>query len=189
MDDLTTYALLAASFFFVALSIGLLVRYRQVSQKINLSTDLGHDLWQALEQRLTKQDERILDMMGRVEVLQSRSMAASPGRVPPPVPSAPSPAPPATPSREKPSDVVMLRPVAQRSRSRSSLDETEIEAIKLLGQRPMSTIEIKEALERSREHTARLMKGLFDRGLVIRNDSKKPFVYQLTEDGRRYLSP
>ncbi len=76
MDDLTTYALLATSFFFVALSFGLLVRYRQVSQRITASTDMGRDLWQTLEQRLKKQDERILDMMGRMEVIQSRNMAA-----------------------------------------------------------------------------------------------------------------
>jgi CRP-like cAMP-binding protein len=187
MDDLTTYALLATSFFFVALSVGLLVRYREVSQKINASTDLGHDLWQALQQRLAKQDERVLDMMGRVEVLQSRSMADPPARVPPPVPSTPPPAPATASSEEKPSDVTKLRAVASMSESRGSLDETEIEAIKLLGQGPMSTIQIKEALERSREHTARLMKGLFDRGLVVRDDSTKPFVYQLTDEGRRHL--
>ena len=61
MDDLTTYALLATSFFFVAIAFGLLVRYRQASQRINASTDLGRDLWSSFELRLMKQHELLLD--------------------------------------------------------------------------------------------------------------------------------
>jgi len=45
-----------------------------------------------------------------------------------------------------------------------------------------------DVLKKSREHTARTMKGLFERGLVARNDSTKPFVYQLTEEGKHYVS-
>ena len=40
---------------------------------------------------------------------------------------------------------------------------------------------------RSREHAARLMKELYEKGLVSRNNSSKPFVYQLTEEGKRRL--
>jgi hypothetical protein len=72
MDDLSTYALLVSSATFVFLSFALLFRYRQISKQITASNDLGKDLWAALEGRLTKQDERILDVMGRVEVIQSR---------------------------------------------------------------------------------------------------------------------
>jgi predicted transcriptional regulator len=46
-----------------------------------------------------------------------------------------------------------------------------------------------ETVKRWREHTARMMESLFDKGLVTRDDSEKPFVYQLTEQGERYLSP
>ena len=74
MDDLVTYALLTASAVFVVLSVVLLARYRQVSQRISASSDLGRDLWEALEARLKKQDERILDVMARMEVIQSRAV-------------------------------------------------------------------------------------------------------------------
>ncbi len=188
MDDYVTIVLLMSSAFFVALSFGLLLRYRQVSQKISASSDLGKDLWQALEQRMKKQDERILDMMGKFEVVQSRSMV-TPVIFAPVSPAHPQPVQQAvTPTAEKQSDVAELRRVAPQSKSQPVLDVTQKAAINLLNERPRSTIEIKEALRRSREHTARLMKNLFDRGLVIRDDSKKPFVYQLTDAGRRYLS-
>ena len=177
IDDYATVAAVVSSAFFVVVAFGLLFRYRQVSQKINASSDLGRDLWGALDQRLRKQDERILDMMGRVEVLQSRVVAGT--VIAPAAPAAVAP-PTTTEATRRPAEVV--------DRRRPGLDETQKAAIRLLSEMARSTVEIKAALGRSREHTARLMKGLFDRGLVIRDDSKKPFVYQLTEAGRRYLS-
>lgn len=203
MDDLTTYALLATSFFFVALSFGLLVRYRQISEKINASADLGHDLWQSLEQRLKKQDERILDMMGRLEVIQSRVLAAttnapSAQATPPPTQTMSSPV---VVPETKSEIAAEANPVAQQFESQESqapirpsgietkLDETQLAALNLLSESPKDTRQLTDSLHLSREHTARVMKGLFERGLVKRDDSSKPFVYQLTDQGKRYLPP
>ena len=199
LDDSVTLALLAAAAFFVALSFGLLLRYRQVSQRMAASSDLGHDLWDALERRMKKQDERILDMMGRLDVVQSRVIAVATQA--PPVVVQPVTPPPttSTPSEEKPRDVkewvaVMQQPESQEE-SRTSqespremrLDETQMTAIRLLGDSPKNTRQLTDALKKSREHTARIMKELFEANLVSRNDSTKPFVYQLTDEGRRHL--
>jgi len=199
LDDAVTVTLLATAAFFVALSFGLLIRYRQASQKISSSSDLGRDLWTALEQRMKKQDERILDMMGRLEVVQSRVMTVTAAAVPATL----SPLPPLTPSpapkQAKPSGAtepiravqhLESQPESQTSQPPSegvALDETELAAIRLLGESPKNTRQLTDALAKSREHTARVMKGLFVRGLVSRNDSTKPFVYQLTEAGRRFV--
>ncbi len=207
MDDLTTYALLATSFFFVAISFGLLVRYRQVSQRVSSSTDMGRDLWSSLEQRLRKQDERILDMMGRLEVVQSRVLA--PPVIQTPAPPAPLPPPPtpAAPLQEKPSDVTKPEPTTQQpellasqpesqesqAKPQLELDKTQQMALGLLSSGPVATPDILKGLTgrggpKSREHVARLMKELFELGLVRRNDTSKPFVYQLTDEGRRLLN-
>ena len=212
MDDLTTYAFLATSFFFVAVALGLLVRYRQASQRLNASTDLGRDLWWSLEQRLKKQDERILDVMGRMEVIQSRVLAGEIGQPTAPA-TAPQPplavadtTPPVVGPRAEP---VMGTPEVQQPESQQShgsqesqvqtpavlpvleskLDETQLAAIRLLADAPKNTRELTDALKKSREHTARIMKDLFVLGLVSRNDSSKPFVYQLTDAGRKALPP
>ena len=203
MDDITTYALLTASFFFVALAFALLVRYRQVSQKINTSTDLGHDLWSSLEQRLKKQDERILDVMGRLEVIQARVMTAAAAQPPPTLAPLPVVTPPAAPQKEEPTVAPAPSPPAQQPESQTSqpsqppqtsveqpegeleLDETQLAALKLLSDAPKDTRQLTDALQKSREHTARIMKELFGMGLVSRNDSSKPFVYQLTDEGKR----
>jgi len=174
-----TFVAFASSAFFVALSFGLLLKYKQVSQKVNASNDLGRDLWEALEQRLKKQDEHILDMMGRFEVIQSRVSEKSTVPVPQ-MAFAPMPI-------GKTVSAMDVRNMTQ-PRSRIVLDETELSVIKLLSVEPKSSVEIKELIGRTREHAARLMKVLFDLGLVTRDASKKPFVYQLTETGRRYLS-
>jgi len=208
-DDLVTLALLASACFFVALSVGLLVRYRRVSQMINASSDTGRDLWTALEQRMKKQDERIIDMMGRLEVVQSRIMTAAVAEVPPQTP-------PPGPTREKPTQsedktnaVMSPAPETQRPQPATSqpesqigslesrelpsppalgaLDETQLAVIRLLAEGQKNTRQLTDALRKSREHTARLMKGLFELGLVQRNNATKPFVYQLTDEGRRYL--
>ncbi len=60
--------------------------------------------------------------------------------------------------------------------------------LRLLVNRPRTSVEIKSLIRKSREHSARLMKDLYERRLVSRDDREKPFVYSLTEEGRRYLS-
>ncbi len=207
MDDVTTYALLTASFFFVALAVALLARYRQVSRRINASTDLGHDLWSSLEQRLRKQDERILDVMGRLEVVQARVMAGAAAQAPSAFTLLPvvTTRPPAAEEISRP--VTEPNPMTQQPESQGSqqlqapalppeapreLDKTEKLALSLLSGGPLATPDILKGLinrggPRSREHAARLMKELFEKGLVSRNNSSKPFVYQLTEDGKRRL--
>jgi hypothetical protein len=200
LDDAVTLALLTTAAFFVALSIGLLLRYRQVSQRINASSDLGHDLWSALEQRMKKQDERILDMYGRLEVVQSRVLAVTAPHEPAAVPPMPTLTPPPALQQEKPEPVteqtipaqqpepVIPSQISQPLQTDYQLDETQLAAVKLLAESPKNTRQITDALKKSREHTARIMKELFEWGLVRRNDTTKPFVYQLTDQGKHYLT-
>jgi len=201
VDDLVTAVLLASAAFFVALGFGLLFRYRRLSQKITASSDLGHDLWSALEQRMKKQDERILDVMGRLEVIQSRVLALPSPQTsasPPPVPTATAPPPS---QQGVVSDVISASPTMQQPESQEEsqvsqaaslqvrLDETQLKVVSLLSESPKNTRQLTDAIGMSREHTARLMKALFVVGVVTRNDATKPFVYQLTDQGRRYLPP
>jgi DNA-binding MarR family transcriptional regulator len=199
VDDLVTVVLLAAMGFFVALAAGLLVRYRQASQKITASSDLGHDLWRALEQRMKKQDERILDVMARLEVVQSRVLAAAAAQAPISPPPAPFPGPRPQPPPEAVTGVMPLSPAGRLAESQpeshasrvsvpeARLDETQLRVVGLLAESPKNTRQLTDAMGMSREHTARLMKELFEAGIVSRNDTTKPFVYQLTDGGRRYL--
>jgi hypothetical protein len=59
--------------------------------------------------------------------------------------------------------------------------------LKLLNERSMTSREVQHAIGRSREHTSRLMKRLYEYRFVIRNTKSKPFKYALTESGRLRL--
>jgi predicted transcriptional regulator len=59
--------------------------------------------------------------------------------------------------------------------------------LRVLSERPMNTIEIQSKISRTREHTSRFMKRLFLKGLVSREMNTKPFVYTLTDEGRKQL--
>jgi len=52
----------------------------------------------------------------------------------------------------------------------------------------MTSRDIQVTIGRSREHTSRLMKRLYEEGLVERNIKKKPFTYKITDKGKAKVS-
>ncbi len=59
--------------------------------------------------------------------------------------------------------------------------------LKMLAERPRTSREVQQAVGRTREHTARLMKKLTGSQFVARDTSAKPFRYNLTDLGRERL--
>lgn len=54
----------------------------------------------------------------------------------------------------------------------------------LITDRPMTSRDIQTMLKKSREHTSRLMRGLYIDGYVRRDTGSKPYTYSITEKGR-----
>ena len=54
----------------------------------------------------------------------------------------------------------------------------------LITNKAMTSRDIQITLKRSREHTSRLMKKLFEDGYVQRNIETKPYTYSITEKGK-----
>jgi len=54
----------------------------------------------------------------------------------------------------------------------------------LITNKAMTSRDIQITTKRSREHTSRLMKKLFESGLVQRNTETKPYMYSITEKGK-----
>ena len=52
----------------------------------------------------------------------------------------------------------------------------------------MTSRDIQITLKKSREHTSRLMKKLFESGLVQRNTKTKPYTYSITEKGKTKIN-
>ncbi|GBC69319.1 hypothetical protein HRbin01_01017 [archaeon HR01] len=67
------------------------------------------------------------------------------------------------------------------------LTPTAIAALKLINERgSVTSSDVTNALKMSREHVARLLKNLYEAGLVARDG--KPFRYSLTEKSRRIVA-
>ena len=57
----------------------------------------------------------------------------------------------------------------------------------LLREKPMTTTQIQERIRKTREHTSRIMNGLYHSGFVMRDTSSKPFKYSITDTGLLHL--
>jgi DNA-binding MarR family transcriptional regulator len=68
--------------------------------------------------------------------------------------------------------------------NQSGLQNSTIHVLKLLIERPRTSREIQHAIGRTREHTSRLMKKLYELNLVKREDNSRPFIYSVTDAGR-----
>lgn len=123
--------------------------------------------------RLGEVDQRIRDVTTSQETLttrlttfeeQTKQLAASP-----------------MPSVET---VIPLR----RDKALAPLTETGLAALEMLAaEGPKTAPEIKERIKLSREHTARLMKKLYEEGYLERDPSKIPFKYSVKKEMEKLL--
>jgi small-conductance mechanosensitive channel len=84
---------------------------------------------------------------------------------------------------------VVLPPVPiKREKALAALTETEIAVLEMLSQEGAKTApEIKERVHLSREHTARLMKKLYEEGYLEREAGKIPFRYSIKKEMEAFL--
>jgi hypothetical protein len=59
--------------------------------------------------------------------------------------------------------------------------------LKLITSKAMTSRDIQITLKRSREHTSRLMKKLFEDGYVKRDTESKPYTYSISEKGKEKI--
>ncbi len=76
----------------------------------------------------------------------------------------------------------ILAPTGDLGTLPSITTPTELQVLTLLANEgPKSAPEIGRVVGRSREHTARLMKKLFEEGYILRDQNRIPFRYSLVE--------
>ena len=52
---------------------------------------------------------------------------------------------------------------------------------------PLTSREIQRRVNKSREHTSRLLKKLYSENIVMRDGTSRPFKYKITNEGRKLL--
>ena len=76
----------------------------------------------------------------------------------------------------------------KREKALAPLTETEVSVLEMLtSEGPKTAPEIKERVKLSREHTARLMKKLYEDGYLERDSSKIPFKYSVKKEMEKLL--
>jgi DNA-binding MarR family transcriptional regulator len=76
----------------------------------------------------------------------------------------------------------------KRDKALASLTETEVAVLEMLSSEgPKTAPEIKERVDLSREHTARLMKKLYEGGYLEREIGKIPFKYSIKKEMEKFL--
>jgi len=67
-----------------------------------------------------------------------------------------------------------------------SSDITE-QVLRLITTKPMTSRDIQNTLKKSREHSSRFLKKLFEDGYVNRDTKSKPYTYSITKKGKEKL--
>jgi chromosome segregation ATPase len=76
----------------------------------------------------------------------------------------------------------------KREKAMAQLTDTEVAVLELLvSEGPKTAPEIKERIKLSREHTARLMKKLYEQGYLERETGKIPFKYSVKKEMEKLL--
>ena len=76
----------------------------------------------------------------------------------------------------------------RRERALAPLTETELSVLEILALKgPKTAPEIKDRIKLSREHTARLMKKVYEEGYVERDTGKIPFKYRIKKEMEKLL--
>ena len=76
----------------------------------------------------------------------------------------------------------------KREKAFAPLTETELSVLEILTvEGPKTAPEIKERIKLSREHTARLMKKLYEEGYLERDTNKIPFKYRVKKEMAKLL--
>ena len=81
-------------------------------------------------------------------------------------------------------EVIVEKPVSVPNISGIEYVSPTDYVLRLITNKAMTSRDIQITIKRSREHTSRLMKKLFESGLVQRNTETKPYTYSITEKGK-----
>jgi DNA-binding transcriptional ArsR family regulator len=76
-------------------------------------------------------------------------------------------------------NVKHIQPMNKVRSVKTSTNDLIKEILNLLADGPKTSREIERAIGKSREHTARLMKRLYDMGYIKRDESMRPYKYTL----------
>ena len=84
-------------------------------------------------------------------------------------------------------DVIITRGKQDDIKDGEGLRLNTVNSILTILDVPLTSREIQKKINKSREHTSRLLKKLFSENIVMRDESTRPYKYEITDEGRKLL--
>lgn len=75
----------------------------------------------------------------------------------------------------------------RKDQEKDELRLSTVDSILNMLEVPLTSREIQRRVNKSREHTSRLLKKLYSENIVMRDGSSRPFKYKITNEGRKLL--
>jgi predicted transcriptional regulator len=75
----------------------------------------------------------------------------------------------------------------RKDKEKDELRLSTVDSILKMLDVPLTSREIQRRINKSREHTSRLLKKLYSENIVMRDGSSRPFKYKITNEGRKLL--
>lgn len=165
-------------------------RVRLVAHKVEFLSVKGHDVTDVTEQ-LKKYETRLSDITSKVERALAFKEQILPQieRLNKKVDKVVETQKDMAEQISKPQEVKIegVIPI-RREKALAQLTATELRVLEILTHEGQKTApEIKNKIGLTREHTARLMKKLYEKGYVERDETKTPYAYRIKEEMRKIL--
>ena len=171
IPDATTLVGVFSAF---VLGIVAIVIYNRIKPLIKTRTDLLN----SYTERLQYYENQLIDMKIR---LDSVELSKETGELEMPIPRPKE----IRVEKQSPLDTQEERP-KERMHNMNFGNATDY-VLRLITEKPMTSRDRQITIGRTREHTSRMMKKLFEEGLVERNMQTKPFTYHITDKGKTKL--
>lgn len=91
---------------------------------------------------------------------------------------------PMIPSTNVINDVIIHQ---RKDEVKDDLKLSTVDSILKMLEVPLTSREIQRRVNKSREHTSRLLKKLYSENIVMRDGTSRPFKYKITNEGRKLL--
>ena len=173
--DIPNVGTIIGVFITFVLGIFAIILYNRIKPLITTRSDLLN----SYTQRLQYYENQLIDMKIR---LDSVELLKEPEELEIPIPRSKETG---VEKQEAASNTREEKP-KERMHNMNFVNATDY-VLRLITEKPMTSHDIQITIGRTREHTSRMMKKLFEEGVVERNMQTKPFTYYITDKGKTKL--
>lgn len=148
-----------------------MARLHRLNNRIKESSEIIENIISELRNRMNNQDKKIMDQQVKLEIMELRLARFLQ-----------QPLSNILQTKVK-ETLEHVEPKRQYEKPKLEAKMTETERIVLshLSEREYTAVELQGIINKTREHTARILNKLFKEGYIKRDDRKKPYIYRIVK--------